>query len=247
MFREALDPFMNSAQALAAWNRKILEAYSRRTVDALRSILPLRLALPRIESFLAENVAKEVEKDALVIRRVGAALAVGMTPGEEMSQELLVASREIDRLFLSRVTDFPIGIVIRYEETEPVRMRRIKCLQGAACRILEAGRPQGRGRAAIRSAYPRAEFEQLIHELMRLYALEAQTLSRSLRLPALLVPLRERLAKALYGVMNDVAQTLAKEVAGIVYRPAKSSGMRSLKVEKVETPAGEPVLGLEER
>ncbi len=53
---------MNSAQALAAWNRKILEAYSRRTVDALRAILPLRLALPRIESFLAENVAKEAEK-----------------------------------------------------------------------------------------------------------------------------------------------------------------------------------------
>lgn len=235
---------MNPAQALAAWNRKILETYSRRTTAALREVLPLRLALPRIESFLTENVAKEVEKDALVIRRVGEALAAGSTPGAELSQQLLVASKEIDRAFLARVTDFPIGIVIRYEEIEPVRMQRINRLQGAAYRILEAWRRQGGGRAAIRSSYPRAELERLIHDLMRLYALETQTLSRSLRLPALLVPLRERLAQSLYGVMNDVALRLANEVAGIAYRPAKSSGMRSL---KIESPAGEPVLGLEER
>ncbi len=238
---------MNPAQALAAWNRKILEAYSRRTVEALRAILPLRLALPRIESFLAENVAKEAEKDAMVIARVGAALAAGKTPGEELSQQLLIASREIDRAFLARVTDFPIGIVIRYEETEPVRIRRIKCLQDAACRILEDWSRSGGGRATMRSSYPRVELERLIHDLMRLYALETQTLSRSLRLPALLVPLRERLAQSLYGVMNEVAQSLAREVAGIVYRPAKSSGMRLPKAAKSETSAGEPALGIEER
>ncbi len=236
---------MNSAQALAAWNRKILEAYSRRTVDALRAILPLRLALPRIESFLAENVAKEAEKDAMLLRRVAAARAVGVTPGAEMSQQLLLASREVDRKFLSRVSDFPIGIVIRYEETEPVRMRRIQCLQDAACRILVSWRARSDGRAVIRSAYPRAEFERLIHDLLRLYALETQTLSRSLRLPALLVPLRERLAQALYGVMNDVARSLAMEVTGIVYRPAKSSGRDA--VEKMVSPAGEPALGIEEK
>lgn len=235
---------MNPAQALAAWNRKILETYSRRTVDALRAVLPLRLALPRIESFLAENIAKEAEKDALVIRRVGEALAAGLTPGEETSQQLLAASKEIDRAFLARVTDFPIGIVIRYEEIAPVRLQRIKRLQGAAYQILEAWRPAGGGRAAIRSTYSRVEFERLAFDLMRLYARETQTLSRSLRLPVLLVPLRERLAQSLYSVMNDVAVRLANEVAGIVYRPAKSSGMRSL---RTDSPTGEPVLGLEER
>ena len=235
---------MNPAHALAAWNRKILETYSRRTVEALRAVLPLRLALPRIEPFLAENVAKEAEKDALVIRRVGEALAAGLTPGEETSQQLLAASKEIDRAFLARVTDFPIGIVIRYEEIEPVRMQRIKRLQDAAYRILEAWRLQGGGRVAIRSCYPRVELERLVFDLMQLYALETQTLSRSLRLPALLVPLRERLAQSLYSVMNDVAVRLANEVVGIVYRPAKSSGLRSL---KIESPAGEPVFGLEER
>ena len=59
---------MTPALVLVEWNRKLLENYSRRTTEALRQVLPLRLALPRIESFLAENVAKEVEKDAEVIR-----------------------------------------------------------------------------------------------------------------------------------------------------------------------------------
>jgi hypothetical protein len=235
---------MNPAQALAAWNRKILETYSRRTVASLRAVLPLRLALPSIESFLAENVAKEVAKDALVIRRVAEALADGIVPGEELSRQLLAAGKQIDQAFLARAADFPIGIVIRYEEIEPLRMQRIRRLQGAAQTILEAWHPAGGGRQAIRSCYPRAELERLIHDLMRLYALETQALSRSLRLPGLLVPLRERLAQALYGVMNDAALRLANEVTATVYRPAKSSGMRSL---KIASPAGEPVLGLEER
>lgn len=235
---------MNPAHTLAAWNRQILETFSQRTVTALRAVLPLRLALPRIESFLAENIAKEAEKDGLVIQRVSEALGEGRTPDEETLRQLLAASKEIDRAFLARVGDFPIGIVIRYEEIEPVRMQRIKRMQAAACQILEAWRQHVAigGRAAIRSIYSRSEFERLLFDLMRLYARETQTLSRSLRLPALLVPLRERLAQSLYSVMNEVAVRLANEVAAIVYRPAKSS--RSL---KIDSPAGEPVLGLQER
>lgn len=235
---------MNPAHALVAWNEKILETYSLRTVAALRTVLPLRMALPRIESFLSENVGKEAKKDALVIRRVGEMLALGLTPGEETSRQLLVASKEIDRTFLSRMAGFPVGIVIRYGEIEPVRLQRIRRLQGAACQILEAWHPAGGGRKAIHASFPRAELERLMHDLMRLYALETQTLSRSLRLPALLVPLRERLAQSLYSVMNDVALSLAKEVAGIVYRPTKSRAMHPL---IIDSPAGEPAFGLEER
>jgi len=53
----------------------------------LRAALPLRLALPALEPFLAENVAKEVRKDALVIRRAGEALAPGA------AREILAAAR----------------------------------------------------------------------------------------------------------------------------------------------------------
>jgi len=212
---------MTPAYVLASWNRKILENYSRRTVEALRQVLPLRLALPRLESFLAENVGKEVQKDARVIQTVAAAVAAGQPPGEEMLRQLLAAHRQVDRTFLHRVGDFPVGIVIRYEEIDPVRKQRIALLAATTERILGDWRRERRARAVLRGAYPRPELERLVHELMRLYALETQLLSRSLRLPALLVPLREKLAQSLYGVMNEVAQRAARDAAGVVYRTGR--------------------------
>lgn len=216
---------MNHVQAMAALNRKVLEVYSQRTTDTLRTVMPLRMALPRLESFLAMNVAKEVQKDAMVIKRVGENVALGLQPDQDSASRLFDATKEIDREFLSRAGSFPVGIVIRYDEIAPLRTQRIDKLLTAAYRILDAGRGVtgvrgGRGsRSAIRSVYSRPEFERLLQDLLRLYALETQALSRSLRLPALLVPLRERLAKSLYEIMTDTAQRLARELAGCVYRP----------------------------
>ena len=213
---------MTPTHILTAWNRQILQNYSRRTVEALRQVLPLRLALPRLESFLAENVGKEQSKDARVIQTVAAAVTSGHAVDEEMLKALLAAHREIDRSFLHRVGDFPVGIVIRYEEIEPVRKRRIALLAASAERLLTAWRQQRRARLVLRSAYTQPDLEKLVHELMRLYALETQLLSRSLKLPGLLVPLREKLAQSLYSVMNDVAQRSAREVSGVVYRAGRS-------------------------
>lgn len=213
---------MTPAAALVAFDRGILAAYSRRTTDALRAVLPLRIALPRIEPFLALNVTKEVQKDTLVIRRAGEALRHGVVPDAAMLRQLFHATQEIDRAFLARVSSLPIGIVIRYEEIEPIRLQRIERLLGAAHRVLERW-PRERGvRAALRASFSRAELEQLLHDLMRLYALETQALSRSLRLPALLVPLREGIARSLYRIMNEAASRLARELTASVYRPGRN-------------------------
>jgi hypothetical protein len=213
---------MTPVDALAALDRRILAAYSHRTTDALRAALPLRIALPRIESFLTLNVDKEVRKDALVIRRAGEALHHGATPDATMVRQLFHATQEIDRAFLARVGSFPIGIVIRYQEIEPIRVRRIELLLGAAYALLGHW-PQRRGwRAALHAHYSRAELEQLLHELLRLYAQETLALSRSLRLPALLVPLREAIAHNLYQIMNATAIALARELTATVHRAQRN-------------------------
>jgi hypothetical protein len=209
---------MTPADALVAIDRRILVAYSRRTTDALRGVLPLRIALPRIEPFLELNVAKEVQKDALVIRRASEALRQGVAPNEAMVRQLFQATREIDNAFLARVRGLPVSIVIRYDEIEPIRVRRIERLLGAAYIILERW-PKGRnGREALQAGFPRVELQQLIHDLLRLYALETQALSRSLRLPALLVPLRDGIARNLYRIMSEVGGRMAHDLVVTVYR-----------------------------
>ncbi|MDP1718715.1 MAG: hypothetical protein Q8L40_11635, partial [Burkholderiales bacterium] len=110
---------MDRSGALALLNRKILEAYSRRTTQTLRAALPLRLALPHLEPVLARNVAKEIQKDTLVIRSAGKALAAGSSPGPDSMRRLLEATKEIDRAFLGQVGSLPIRIVIPYAEIAP--------------------------------------------------------------------------------------------------------------------------------
>ncbi len=213
---------MDKPGALAGLNRRILEAYSRRTTDALRAQLPLRVALPHLEPVLARNVAKETQKDALVIRRAGATLAAGRQPDRDALSGLLDATKDIDRAFLAQVGTLPIRIVVPYDEIAPIRIRRIECLFAAASRILGAWRA-GRGlRAAVQESYPRADLEQLLWDLLRLYAVETRVLSRAAQLPALLVPLRERIAQSLYETMGDVARRLAGELAIAVFRKSPS-------------------------
>jgi len=209
---------MDRSDALVALDRKILDAYSRRTTNALRAALPLRIALPHIEPVLARNVAKEMQKDALVIRRAGEALSVGVPPSGEALRRLLEATKEIDRAFLTQVGSLPLRIVIPYEEIMPIRMERIERLSGAAYRVLDAWQRQSGVRAAMQASYARAELERLLLDLLQLYALETRILSRSVRLPMLLAPVRERIAQSLQGIMNDTAKRLAAELTSVVYR-----------------------------
>jgi len=195
----------------------MLEAYSRRTIDTLRAALPLRLALPHLGPLLARNVAKETQKDALVIRRAAATLAAGRPPDRAALDGLLEATQDIDRAFLAQVGAVPVRIVVPYHEVAPIRMQRIDRLFTAAYRILDAWRMARGLRAAVQESFPRAELERLLGELLLLYAAETRVLSRSVQLPTLLVPLRERIAQSLFETMSDVARRLAGESSVAVF------------------------------
>ena len=209
---------LKRAKSLARLNGRILDIYSRRTTTALREALPLRLAMPHLEPVLALNVDKEVQKDRLVILRAGE-LATELAPGwHELLPQLLQATKDIDRMFLARIGRFPVEIVIRYDEITPIRSRRIKLLYDAARKTLASDNSGHRLRSALCTTFTRDEFTQLLYELFRLYGEETRSLSRSVRLPGPLVPLRELIAHELLNVMLGVARPLAQELAAVLYR-----------------------------
>lgn len=223
---DSSNPHLKRTHVLAGLDRRILEAFSRRTVDALRATLPVRLALPHIERVLALNVAKEAQKDALVIRSGVEALAAGAPPRRETVARLLDETKKIDRAFLDRIGGFPVGVRIRYDEVAPVRAQRIERLLSATYRILDAWQTARGIRAALRAAYPQPEFERDLHEMLKLYAQETHALSRSVRLPLLLTPLREQLAGGLHRIMNTAALQLARDLSRVVYRRGRD-GLRA--------------------
>ena len=175
----------------------------------MRTALPLRLALPAIESFLAENVEKEVRKDARLIRCAAAAVGAGVAPSPEAVRQLLLAAREIDREFLARVERFPVRIDIPYDRLEPLRLRRIELGLDLSCRLLAAWK---RGQST-RSVLPRKELAIRVRELLDLYALEVLALSHSVRLPAPVALVRERIAGRLRQEMTEVARAMTATLA----------------------------------
>jgi hypothetical protein len=71
----------------------------------------------------------------------------------------------------------------------------------------------------MQASFSREEFAHLLYELFRLHAEETRSLSRSVRLPGPLVPLRELIAQELLNVMLRVARPLANEIAAASIAP----------------------------
>jgi hypothetical protein len=205
---------MERVAVLAELDRRMLEAFSRRTTEKLQAVLPLRIALPHLEPFLAANVAKEVRKDVLTIWRAGEALALGERPGPGTVQQIFETTREIDRDFLRAIGHFPVRIRIPYDRIAPLRLQRIERVFDLAYRILR----EWQAGCRLRHAFGKEELEQCLLKVLELYVQESLALSHSVTLPALLEPVRERLARSLYGVMNEVTMRLASEIADAVYR-----------------------------
>jgi hypothetical protein len=210
---------MDRAAALARLNRSMLEAFSARTVGALRASLPLRLALPRLEQVLGDNLDKEARKDALVIRRAGEALAAGAPPGPDAVRELLEAARQIDREFVARLGRFPLHLEIPYARIEPLRERRIGRGLELAYRILEAWRRQQR----LRDSIAAAELERRLLEILTLYCEETVALADTARLPGPLARAGERMASRLLQIMTAASRELARDIARSVIAAQKPS------------------------
>lgn len=209
---------MHRARLLAELNRQILETYSRRTTAALRARLPLPVALPWLDNLLLINVQKEVRKDAQTIGRAVQAAKAGQPIDEALVASLLQTARAIDRDFLAQAKS-PLEIPIRYEAVDPVRTRRIRRLLDAGSRLGAVWSPRRKLRAALAEVFPETELERLLFDLMQLYARETQVLGESVRMPALLSPLRRRVLAGLYETMEKTAQMLAREAVGRIRRP----------------------------
>lgn len=133
-----------------------------------------------------------------MIRRAGA------PPSPDEVRDLLAAARGIDREFLEGIGAFPVRISIPYERIEPLRRRRIELGLDTARAILDAWRQRRR----VRDVVARSELQRRVREMLQLYADETVALSGSVRLPAVLEPLRVRLARRLREAMERAARSV---------------------------------------
>jgi hypothetical protein len=199
-------------------NRFMLQAFSQRTVEGLKNHTLFRLALPPFQSFLDINLGKEVEKDRAVIARAFELQQSATQPGPDHVSALLKEARKIDQTFLRKATVFPIDIQIQYQDIEPYRQQRIELLLQTSYRIFKRWQDVDSFRKAIYGLYNEKQFQELLHNLLGLYARETRMLSRSVHLPSLLSLARDRVTQTISDVMQQTAEVLARSLARTVYR-----------------------------
>ena len=211
---------MNKTNVLCRMNRFMMEAFSRQTIAELQQHTLFKLMLPVFNTFLQLNVSKEIEKDCQVIQRAAELYQSGHTPADDDVRELLQQSKTIDQTFLRDVSAFPIAIHIDYADIEKVRQQRIECLLRESHRIMTQWSGTPRITLAITSLYDHHEFNAIVYDILHLYSLETQQLSRSVRMPSLLFIARDALTQTVSITMETVVKRLAAEVTERVYRHA---------------------------
>ncbi len=196
----------------------MMETFSQRTVEGLKSYTLFRLALPPFQSFLDINVDKEVEKDRQVILQAAGLLQSGARPDSTHVTALLQQAREIDHAFVRKAALFPVDIQIQYQDIEHYRQQRIELLLHASYRILGQWQNLSSFRAAVNALYEQAQFQELLHKILSLYAMETRMLSRSVRIPHLLSLARDAVTQTISKVMQQETEALARSLAHVVYR-----------------------------
>lgn len=199
-------------------NRVMMEGFSKRTVESLKSHALFRLALPPFRSFLDINVAKEIEKDRGVITFAASLHQSGTEPDASHVATLLKDARKIDQDFLRKVTVFPIDIKIQYQDIEKYRQQRIELLLQASQQIFKQWHTSHSFRVTIKDLYTETQFRVLLQDLLSLYAMETRMLSRSVRIPSLFNLARDNVAQTINRVMEQEAVLMAKKLTRMVYR-----------------------------
>ena len=212
---------MNKVNLLCVMNRFMMESFSQHTVEGLKRHKLFKLALPPFQSFLEINVDKEVEKDRRVIEQAYKLFQSTTTPDATHVAALLEEARDIDQTFIRKAAVFPIDINIQYQDIEHYRQQRIDLLLQTSFRIFTEWQGVHSFRAVVQGLYNEAQFEELIHNILRLYAMETRMLSRSVHIPRLLTLARDAVTQTITSVMEQQAEILAKSLAHKVYQRSR--------------------------
>lgn len=199
-------------------DRVMMETFSQNTVAGLKAHTLFRLALPPFQSFLDINVSKEIEKDRRVIIQAANLHQSGGRPDPSHVDALLQEARQIDQAFVRQAAVFPIDIRIQYQDIEHYRHQRIELLLHTSYHILAQWQESQSFRSVVNRQYNEAQFHKLLHDILRLYAMETRMLSRSIRIPHLLSLARDKVTQTITDTMEREATALASSLTRTVYR-----------------------------
>ncbi len=208
---------MDKVSLLCDKDSQLMHDFCARCMDTRKGHSFLAVPLPFVRTYMNANVEKEIEKDRLVIKYAASRFAEGKSCCDHEIGELFEMTKQVDKAFLRKVTVPSLSIEIRYEDIAGFRKARIDRVSRSVHDLLAHWKDGHPVEDAVRSAYRRRDFREMILEVLHLYNQETRQLSNSIRLFGPLQLAVDAFAVSLYRTMEQVAEELAAFYAGLVY------------------------------
>lgn len=208
---------MDKISVLHKTDEELLREFSKRCIGRIERHRPAKLFLSPFRHFLEANVGKEIEKDRLIIEHAAKAHQKGDTIEEIDVFLVFEKTKEIDRVFVEKVSVPPLSIKVRYEDIGETRRKRIVLLSGMVFDLLGAWGTECSFAGLVRNVYSETRFSELIGEMLHLYNLETRLLGASIRLLPPADRAKDFLMTKLFITMEDVARDLVRDCARGIY------------------------------
>lgn len=208
---------MDKVSVLCSRDSRILHDFSRLSLEELKDRSFLFMPLPFLRAYLNANVSKEIDKDHLIIEYAAARFKEGRPCSEQDIEKLFELTKQVDSTFLRRTAIPSLSIAVRYEDIAPIRKSRIVSLSRCVHDLLARWEVGFTLEEAVRSAYRKREFQNMIAGMLHLYSQETRQLSRSIRVFGPFRTAAGAFASSLYSSMEKTAEELASVVADTVY------------------------------
>ncbi len=204
---------MDRAAELCERDRSFLTAFSRLVLDRLTGASARFLPVPFVNAFLRENVAKETEKDRLIIERAMAACNAGRPIADDEIDAVFEATKAADRKFLH---DLPLpspAAAVRYDEIADIRRLRIRRIFRMVYDLVPAWTDGASFAHAVRTVYSEERFRETLREILELYNLETRKLGAAITLFPPFSLAVDLLTDRLFDCMETAARDLAADCA----------------------------------
>jgi hypothetical protein len=190
---------MNKVGILCEKDNAMLHEFSKRALKRVTGQALSSLSLPFVSSYMEANVMKEADKDRIVIENASAVYQAGKQSVDLDVDAVFENTKTVDRAF------------------EGIRKQRIRCLSTAVHDLLGSWEDAAGFEDAVRRAFTRQRFKDVMTEVLRLYNLETKMLSGSIKFFHPFSSAINFLAEAVFTAMEEASAGLVDECAGKIY------------------------------
>jgi hypothetical protein len=179
----APDPLADSntdkAAILCAQDKAMLQEFSKKALARIIGRSFASAHLPFVSEYMDGNVAKEIEKDRLIITRAAGAFSEGLRSQDLDIDAIFESTKAVDKTFVRHLLIPSLSVTVKYEDIADIRKKRIGCLTNAVFTILSIWGSASSFEQAVQKAYTKTEFTEALAEILRLYSLETKKLTNS--------------------------------------------------------------------